>query len=67
MPKPPLRDKVMKKKVCTFCKEKNTQIDYKTRHCCVSTSATAARSAPAASPATASSTSGHRGCREELA
>lgn len=28
MPKP-LRDKVMKKKVCTFCKEKNTQIDYK--------------------------------------
>ena len=29
MPKPPLRDKVMKKKVCTFCKEKNTQINYK--------------------------------------
>ena len=23
------RDKVIKKKVCTFCKEKNTQIDYK--------------------------------------
>lgn len=29
MPKAPLRDKVMKKKVCTFCKEKNAQIDYK--------------------------------------
>ncbi|RVW02409.1 30S ribosomal protein S18 [Rhodococcus spongiicola] len=29
MPKAPLREKVMKKKVCAFCKEKNTQIDYK--------------------------------------
>ncbi|MEV0948599.1 30S ribosomal protein S18 [Rhodococcus sp. NPDC049939] len=29
MPKPPQREKVMKKKVCVFCKEKNTQIDYK--------------------------------------
>ncbi|QHE69915.1 SSU ribosomal protein S18p, zinc-dependent [Rhodococcus sp. WAY2] len=24
-----MRDKVMKKKVCAFCKEKNTQINYK--------------------------------------
>ena len=29
MPKAPARDKVLKKKVCTFCKEKNVQIDYK--------------------------------------
>ena len=29
MPKPPLRDKVLKKKACSFCKEKNTAIDYK--------------------------------------
>ncbi|MGU3436228.1 30S ribosomal protein S18 [Actinomycetes bacterium M1A6_2h] len=29
MPKPPLRDKVIKKKVCAFCKEKNSVIDYK--------------------------------------
>ena len=34
MPKPPARDKVLKKKACTFCKEKKTQgktagIDYK--------------------------------------
>lgn len=29
MPKPQLRDKVIKKKVCTFCKEKESQIDYK--------------------------------------
>jgi len=28
MPKPPLRDKVLKKKACSFCKEKNTSIDY---------------------------------------
>ncbi|MBJ8347619.1 30S ribosomal protein S18 [Antrihabitans sp. YC2-6] len=34
MPKPPARDKVLKKKACTFCKEKKlhdgkTGIDYK--------------------------------------
>jgi small subunit ribosomal protein S18 len=29
MPKPPLRDKVLKKKACSFCKEKNSLIDYK--------------------------------------
>lgn len=29
MPKSPAREKVLKKKVCTFCKEKNVQIDYK--------------------------------------
>ena len=29
MPKSPAREKVLKKKVCAFCKEKNTQIDYK--------------------------------------
>ncbi|CCQ14072.1 30S ribosomal protein S18 [Rhodococcus sp. 14-2483-1-1] len=29
MPKPPLRDKVLKKKACSFCKEKNASIDYK--------------------------------------
>ncbi|NLU84280.1 30S ribosomal protein S18 [Rhodococcus sp. HNM0569] len=29
MPKPQLRDKVMKKKVCAFCKDKSAQIDYK--------------------------------------
>jgi small subunit ribosomal protein S18 len=29
MPKPPPRDKVIKKKVCAFCKEKNSTIDYK--------------------------------------
>lgn len=29
MPKAPLRDKVIKKKACTFCKEKAVQIDYK--------------------------------------
>ena len=29
MPKAPAREKVLKKKVCTFCKEKNTQINYK--------------------------------------
>ncbi|MDJ0393635.1 30S ribosomal protein S18 [Rhodococcus sp. G-MC3] len=29
MPKPPLRDKVLKKKACSFCKEKNALIDYK--------------------------------------
>jgi len=29
MPKSPAREKVLKKKVCAFCKEKNQQIDYK--------------------------------------
>ncbi len=29
MPKAPAREKVLKKKACTFCKEKNMQINYK--------------------------------------
>ncbi|HET8993993.1 MULTISPECIES: 30S ribosomal protein S18 [unclassified Rhodococcus (in: high G+C Gram-positive bacteria)] len=29
MPKSPAREKVLKKKVCAFCKEKNVQINYK--------------------------------------
>ncbi|WP_066910418.1 30S ribosomal protein S18 [Millisia brevis] len=29
MAKAPAREKVIKKKVCAFCKEKNTVIDYK--------------------------------------
>ena len=29
MPKAPAREKVLKKKPCAFCKEKNVQIDYK--------------------------------------
>ena len=52
MPKPPLRKP--KKKVCPFCKDK---VDLHRlqghRRCCASSSPTAARSAPAGSPATA--------------
>ena len=29
MPKSPAREKVLKKKVCTFYKENNVQFDYK--------------------------------------
>ncbi|NLV77740.1 MAG: 30S ribosomal protein S18 [Rhodococcus sp.] len=29
MPKSPAREKVLKKKVCAFCKDKQVQIDYK--------------------------------------
>lgn len=29
MAKSPAREKVLKKKACAFCKEKNVQIDYK--------------------------------------
>ena len=36
-----------KKKVCAFCKDKITYVDYKDTACCGSSSPTAARSAPA--------------------
>jgi len=44
MAKPPIRKP--KKKVCLFCQEKITHVDYKTRGCCASSSLTAARSGP---------------------
>ncbi len=44
MAKPPPRKP--KKKVCVFCQEKISYVDYKDTACCGSSSPTAARSVP---------------------
>ena len=44
----PAPEKPIKTRKCVFCSKKGQTIDYKDTSCCAPTSASAARSAPAA-------------------